>query len=67
MALKITCFLCHTELNEPGALIISSTNRKDFCVKRHVCLYCEEKLDEYFIDKFMKSIGFKKVSKNENK
>jgi hypothetical protein len=65
MALKIACMMCHNELQEPGAIVLSSPNKKGFCVKHHICVDCEKILDEFLIDKFMTSIGFKKRKNSE--
>lgn len=48
MALEIQCFMCDTELDEPGALLFSPPTPRGRTTKRHLCVGCWKILDWYF-------------------
>lgn len=72
MSLNVSCIICREELNEPGALLISSPiehektrgeiNKEYFYNKLHFCVNCERWLDEIIMDKSLGNMGFKKES-----
>jgi len=37
--LKVYCYICDKELNEPGAILFSPP-RQDQCLKYHICESC---------------------------
>lgn len=38
--LRIDCFRCKNELDEPGALIFNPPNKYDEVIKFHICRWC---------------------------
>lgn len=48
MALTVECFMCATELDQPGALIFSPPNKAGNTKKRHLCVECFKLLEKYF-------------------
>jgi hypothetical protein len=45
--LNVRCIRCDKELNEPGALLITSPCEDMRCAKYHICVKCEKKIAKF--------------------
>lgn len=48
MSLTVDCFMCDTELDEPGAILFSPPTKTGLVRKRHLCIECSKLMDKYF-------------------
>ena len=47
--LKVECVICENEINNPGALLISSPYKNRLHAKHHLCLRCEKILQSFIM------------------
>ena len=44
--IRVVCWMCETELTEPGAILISPPTLHGICAKYHICVDCFTRLME---------------------
>lgn len=63
MSLAIQCFMCDTELDEPGGLLFSPPTPRGRTTKRHLCVGCWKILEWYF--KRVKDEALRRLKEDE--